>query len=42
MLWCFANGYHVFGGWTLGKLIWLGVLTLLVPAIHEYSFASTD
>ena len=39
MLWCFANGYHVFGWLDIhGNWIWLGVLTLLVPAIHEIHF----
>lgn len=39
MLWCFANGYHVFGwlDWQ-DNWLWLGVLMLLVPAIHEIHF----
>jgi len=39
MLWCFANGYHVFGwiDWQ-NNWLWLVVLTLFVPAIHEIHF----
>ena len=39
MLWCFANGYHVFGwvSWA-DHPIWLALLVLLVPAIHEIHF----
>ncbi|WP_068115796.1 sterol desaturase family protein [Tropicimonas marinistellae] len=39
MLWCFANGIHVFGwvNWQENWL-WLTLLTLLVPAIHEIHF----
>ncbi len=38
-LWAFANGYHVFG-WLEWQTswVWLVVLTLLVPAIHEVHF----
>ncbi|MBS8225516.1 sterol desaturase family protein [Vannielia litorea] len=37
--WCYANGYHAFAwlGWDQHWL-WLVVLTLLVPAIHEVHF----
>lgn len=39
MLWSFANGYHVFGWLDLqDNIVWLIVLTLLVPAIHEIHF----
>jgi len=39
MLWCFANGYHVFGwvDWQ-DHWLWLAALTLLVPVIHEIHF----
>lgn len=39
VLWCFANGIHVFGwlDWQ-DNWLWLIVLTLLVPAIHEIHF----
>lgn len=38
-LWCFANGIHAFAwlGWEQHWL-WLVILTLLVPAIHEIHF----
>ena len=36
MLWCYANGIHAFG-WE-SNWLWLVVLTLLVPAIHEIHF----
>ncbi len=39
MLWCFANGIHVFGwlGWQ-DNWLWLAGLVILVPAIHEIHF----
>lgn len=39
VLWCFANGIHLFGwlDWQ-DNWVWLVVLTLLVPAIHEIHF----
>ena len=38
-LWCFTNGIHAFGwlGWQ-DSWVWLVVLTLLAPAIHEIHF----
>ena len=38
-LWCFTNGIHAFGWleWQ-DNWIWLALLTLLVPAIHEIHF----
>ena len=38
-LWCFTNGIHAFGwmDWQ-NNWIWLVILTLLVPAIHEIHF----
>lgn len=38
-LWCFTNGIHAFGwlGWQ-DSWLWLVVLTLLTPAIHEIHF----
>ncbi len=39
MLWCYGNGYHVFGwvDWQ-DNWLWLVVLIFLVPAIHEVHF----
>lgn len=39
ILWCFANGIHLFGwvNWQ-DNWFWLVILTLLVPAIHEIHF----
>lgn len=38
-LWCLSNGFHAFGwlDWQ-NNWLWLVVLTLLVPAIHEIHF----
>lgn len=38
-LWCFSNGIHAFGwlGWQ-DSWLWLVVLTLLAPSIHEIHF----
>ncbi len=39
VLWCYGNGFHVFG-WVewQDSWIWLAILVLLVPAIHEIHF----
>ncbi|MBW4985575.1 sterol desaturase family protein [Mameliella sp. CS4] len=39
VLWCYGNGIHAFGwvDWQ-DNWLWLGMLTLLVPAIHEIHF----
>ncbi|WP_421906731.1 sterol desaturase family protein [Mameliella sp.] len=39
VLWCYGNGIHAFGwvDWQ-DNWLWLVVLTLLVPAIHEIHF----
>ena len=39
MLWCYGNGYHVFGwvDWQ-DNWLWLVILIFLVPAIHEVHF----
>lgn len=39
MLWCFTNGYHVFGwlDWQ-GNTVWLVAVLFLTPALHEIHF----
>ena len=37
VLWCFANGWGTWLNWQ-DNWLWLAVLTLLVPAIHELHF----